>query len=48
MGVRLNRGDVERTASLLAAAPWVSVQLQQPPGAALAAARAAKEAGDPT
>jgi ribokinase len=47
LGVRLNRGDVERTVSLLTTAPWVSVQLQQPPGAALAAARAAKETGCP-
>jgi hypothetical protein len=41
MGVRLTRGDVERTAWLLTSAPWVSVQLQQPPGAARAAVRAA-------
>jgi ribokinase len=44
-GVRLNESDVERAATLLTTAEWASVQLQQPPGAAVAAARAARRAG---
>jgi ribokinase len=43
--VLLTEADVAAAASLFAGARWVSIQLQQPPEAALAAARRAREAG---
>lgn len=41
----LTEADIERSRALLAAADTVSIQLQQPPAAALAAARLARAAG---
>jgi ribokinase len=43
--VQLTEGDVAAAEWLLAGAGWASVQLQQPPEAALAAATAARKAG---
>ena len=43
--VLLTEADVQAAAGLLPAATWVSVQLQQPPAAALAAARLGRAAG---
>lgn len=43
--VLLNGADVAAAEGFIATADWVSVQLQQPPDAALAAARLAAEAG---
>lgn len=43
--VLLTEDDVQAAAPLLTGANWASVQLQQPPEAALAAARAARRAG---
>ena len=43
--VLLTEADVAAAAGLIGSARWVSVQLQQPPAAALAAARLGREAG---
>lgn len=43
--VQLNEGDLEAACGLLATAAWASIQLQQPPRTALAAAVAARRAG---
>jgi len=43
--VLLTEADVDASKRLLGRAQWASVQLQQPPGAALAAARTARRAG---
>lgn len=43
--VLLTEADVAAAEGLTATAPWVSIQLQQPPGAVLAAARQAAAAG---
>jgi ribokinase len=43
--VMLRESDVAAAAGLLTGAAWVSVQLQQPPATALAAATAARQAG---